>query len=207
MKITIISDTHGHHEKLGRLSGEVLIHCGDMFNMFSPNYDDIERMDDWFGKQNFDCILCIGGNHDFPLEANLARRDSQFRNAIYLEGSSHIHEGVHFFGAPWIPELAGQAFFRKPQDLSRKWAEIPEGVNVLITHSPPAGVLDISSRKLQLGCDLLAARIAVVTPRLHCFGHAHASSGTLQAGRTNFVNAALVNSQYELTRRPYKVVL
>ncbi len=65
MKITIISDTHGHHEKLGSLRGDVLIHCGDMFNMYSPNNDDIERMDDWFGKQDFEQILCVGGNHDF----------------------------------------------------------------------------------------------------------------------------------------------
>ena len=50
MKFTIISDTHGEHEKLGVMSGEVLIHCGDMFNMFGGNEDDFERIDDWFRR-------------------------------------------------------------------------------------------------------------------------------------------------------------
>ncbi|MDH5255012.1 MAG: metallophosphatase domain-containing protein [Gammaproteobacteria bacterium] len=207
MKITIISDTHGEHEKLGRLTGDVLVHCGDMFNMFSPNGDDVERMDEWFGKQSFDLILCIGGNHDFPLSARAASGAPRFRNATYLEGSSHVHEGIHFYGAPWIPELDGQAFFRTPQELRREWAKIPTGVDVLITHSPPAGVLDVSSRKLQLGCGHLAARLRDVAPRLHCFGHVHASAGTVTAGNTTFVNAAMVNSQYRLARRPWEVVL
>jgi Icc-related predicted phosphoesterase len=207
VKITIISDTHGEHDKLGRLSGDVLIHCGDMFNMFSPNDDDLERMDEWLGKQAFDLILCIGGNHDFPLAAHASGGTSRFRNAVYLEASSHLHEGIHFFGAPWVPELAGQAFFQKPRELRRKWAEIPQDVDVLITHSPPAGVLDISSSKLQLGCAHLATRLRDISPRLHCFGHVHASSGTLESGNTTFVNAAMVNSQYQLTHQPYEVVL
>ncbi len=157
--------------------------------------------------QSFDLVLCIGGNHDFPLAARAPSGAPRFRNAVYLEGSSHVHEGIHFFGAPWVPELAGQAFFRKPQELRRQWAEIPTGVDVLITHSPPAGVLDVSSRKLQLGCGHLAARLRDIAPRLHCFGHVHASSGMVKAGNTTFVNAAMVNSQYQLARRPYEVVL
>ena len=80
-------------------------------------------------------------------------------------------------------------------------------MDVLITHSPPAGVLDVSSRKLQLGCGHLAARLRDIAPRLHCFGHVHASSGMVKAGNTTFVNAAMVNSQYQLARRPYEVVL
>jgi len=29
MKIVVVSDTHGRHDELGLLSGDVLIHCGD----------------------------------------------------------------------------------------------------------------------------------------------------------------------------------
>jgi len=58
MKISVISDTHNEHEKLGRLSGEVLVHCGDLFNLFGHVDDELERIDEWFGQQDFDLILC-----------------------------------------------------------------------------------------------------------------------------------------------------
>jgi len=201
MKITVISDTHNEHEKLGTLSGDVLIHCGDMFNMFSRNDDEFERMDDWFGRQEFDVILCTGGNHDFALESKLHDEPEPFENAVYLQDREFIHQGVVFYGAPWIPALPGQAFYRTNSELEAKWSNIRENIDVLITHTPPAGFLDISSSGLQLGCKHLADRVATVSPSFHCFGHVHASSGLREAGKTTYINAALVNSNYELSRK------
>lgn len=207
MKLTIISDTHGEHQKLGRMSGDVLIHCGDMFNMFNQSEDDLDLMDTWFGEQEFDLIVCTGGNHDFELQKRSRYSDRPFRNAVYLEGRSHQHKGVKFFGAPWVPELLGQAFFTGDNLLAEKWSHIPDDVDVLITHTPPAGVLDVSSRGFTLGCEHLLAAIERTKPRVHCFGHVHASSGIHQEGSITFVNAALVNSNYRLSRQPYVIEL
>jgi Icc-related predicted phosphoesterase len=207
MKLTIISDTHGQQDKLGRLSGEVLIHCGDMFNMFDQNHEEFDRMDAWLGQQDFDLILCVGGNHDFETQKRSAWVDTPFRNAVYLEGSDYVYKGVRFFGAPWIPDLRGQAFFTMEEALPQKWAHIPDNADVVITHTPPAGVLDVSSRGLKLGCPHLRTAINRIQPAIHCFGHVHASSGVHKDGNTTFVNAALVNSQYQLKHPPYEVEL
>lgn len=207
MKITIISDTHGEHDKLGVLAGEVLIHCGDMFNMFGSSADDFARMDEWFGKQRFDLILCIGGNHDFELEKHASYTRTPFKNAVYLEGDAFEYLGVKFYGAPWIPELRGQAFYKNDEDLELAWSKIPTDVDVLVTHTPPSGVLDVSSRGLKLGCEYLSAELASRAPVLHCFGHVHASSGIHRVGDTTYINAAQVNSQYQLSRQPYTYVL
>lgn len=204
MNITIISDTHSQHAELGRLSGEVLIHCGDMLNMFDQSHDDFDAVDQWFGQQDFDLILCTGGNHDFELQKRSLYVDNPFRNAIYLEGRSHEYQGIKFFGAPWVPDLYGQAFYMDYGDLEEKWSHIPGDVDVLITHTPPAGVLDVSSRGLELGCPHLTAAIERAQPRLHCFGHVHASSGIASQNGTTFINAAIVNSHYEVTRSPYE---
>ena len=204
MKFTIISDTHGEHEKLGVMSGEVLIHCGDMFNMFGGNEDDFERIDDWFRRQNFDLILCVGGNHDFELQKRSNYVSNPFKNAVFLGGASYEYEGVKFFGAPWVPDLYGQAFFIENSDLEDKWSEIPDNTDILITHTPPAGALDKSSTGLKLGCPYLAASIDIVAPRLHCFGHVHASSGILSKESTTYINASMVNHQYILIREPYE---
>lgn len=37
-----------------------------------------------------------------------------------------------------------EGFGRDPQQLTERYAEIPEGLDVLITHSPPFGILDAS---------------------------------------------------------------
>ena len=207
LQLTIISDTHSMQDKLGHLSGDVLIHCGDMFNMFSENDDDFERMDDWFAGQDFDLILCIGGNHDYELQKRAGYVDQPFRNAVYLEGRSYEFEGVTFFGAPWVPDLYGQAFYTEDKELAGKWADIPRNVDVLITHTPPLGVLDVSSSGLVLGCQYLRKVVEQVKPKVHCFGHVHGSSGVYDGEITTFVNAALAGRNHELVRRPYEIQL
>ena len=207
MRLTIISDTHGEQEKLGALCGEVLIHCGDMFNMFSGDRDEFERMDDWFGRQEFDLILCIGGNHDFELQKRALYTDRPFRNAVYLEGATYRYRELIFYGAPWVPDLRGQAYFRDRHELQHCWSQMPPGVDVLITHTPPAGILDVSSRGEQLGCEYLSLELKSKSPRLHSFGHVHAGSGVQVLGDTTYINAALVNRQYQLCRKPYEHVL
>jgi len=207
MKLTIISDTHNQHERFGILSGEVLIHCGDMFNLFSEDEGELESLDDWFGRQNFKLILCIGGNHDLALEERLKAVDQPFQNAVYLQDRAYIYEGKCFYGAPWTPDLSGHAFYRSDAELQLAWQSIPANVDVLITHTPPAGILDVSSRGLKLGCRHLAKQMSVVSPQFHCFGHVHASSGILETESTTYINASSVNSQYELARLPYEVAL
>ena len=83
MKITVISDTHGKHKDLGVMSGDVLIHCGDMFELYASNNDDVEGIDEWFGLQNFDLILCVGGNHDLDLEKKSRHGVNPFKNAVF----------------------------------------------------------------------------------------------------------------------------
>ena len=167
MKLTVISDTHGKQGKLGCLSGDVLIHCGDMFNMFNQSNEDFDRMDEWFGEQDFDLILCVGGNHDFELQKRSTYVAQPFKNAVYLEGSAFEFKGVRFFGAPWIPDLSGQAFFVEDRALPELWAKIPADVDVLITHTPPGGILDVSSRGLKLGCHHLLSAIEKTQPSIH----------------------------------------
>ena len=204
MKLTIISDTHNEHEKLGTLSGEVLLHCGDMFNPFSPEDDDVERMDAWFGQQKFDLILCTGGNHDLALEDRLKSDSSPFKNATYLQDQSFVYRGITFYGSPWTPDLRSHAFYQDDAELQKSWSAIPPDTDVLITHTPPAGILDVSSRGLELGCDHLAGELQRISPQLHCFGHVHASSGACVSNGISFINAAAVNSQFKLTRQPYE---
>ena len=205
MKITIISDTHNQHESLGRLNSEVLIHCGDMLHLFEQHEGDLRRVDEWFGKQDFDLILCTGGNHDLFLEESVLGGAQPFKNAVYLQDQQFVHNGVIFYGAPWIPQLSGHAFYQSDSELRDKWSLIPEETDVLITHTPPLNVLDESGMGMALGCPHLAASVRVILPKLHCFGHIHRSAGQIRSEDTLFVNASSVNSDMKIAREPFVV--
>ena len=202
MKLTIISDTHGQHEALGHLSGDVLIHCGDFENIFQQDKDIIEKLDDWFGRQNFDRILCVGGNHDHVLEQR--QHGTPFKNAEFLHDRSYEFGGLKFHGSSWVPQLHNHAFYGKPSALKNAWANIPDDTDVLITHTPAAGILDVSSRGHQLGCKYLATRICDMNLKLHCFGHVHNAAGSKHVGETLFVNATSVNSNFEIAYQPFE---
>ena len=203
MRIVVVSDTHGQHEGLGVLEGDVLIHCGDFERAFVREDDILDRVDAWFARQRFDLILCTGGNHDFALQACVEAGRDPFRHATLLQDNSVTYRGLSFHGSPWVPELSNFAYYADDADLRTAWAKIPQATDVLITHTPPAGVLDVSSRGLRLGCPHLAQRLQDLRPRLHCFGHVHASAGQRTEGPLTYVNASAVDSNFNLANAPH----
>jgi len=203
MRLVIVSDTHSRHEELGTLAGDVLIHCGDGLNAFAPASDALQKLDDWFGRQAFAEIFYVGGNHDFEIERRATAGETVFENATYLQDQSFAVSGVRFYGSPWIPELVGWAYYRSTADLIETWSAIPENVDILITHSPPYGVLDRNSRNKHCGCPALAGRVSAVRPRLHCFGHVHASAGNCDVEGTTYANTSSVDSSYRIARAPF----
>jgi len=203
MRLVVISDTHSGHEALGALSGDVLIHCGDGLNAFEPASDELQKLDEWFGRQSFAAILYVGGNHDFKIQRRAAEGEAVFQHATYVEDRTFTISGVRFYGSPWIPELADWAYYRSAPDLQERWSAIPDDVDVLITHTPPHGILDRNSRGKHCGCPALASRVSVVRPRLHCFGHVHAGAGSCLLDGTTYANASSVDSQYRIARPPF----
>ena len=201
MRLVVIGDTHGKHEELGVLEGDVLIHCGDFCDGFRKDPRDVENIDAWFAKQQVELILCVGGNHDFGAEERIENGEPIFEHAVWLMDEAHEHRGVKFFGSPWVPHLQGWAFYLSEVELREKWSLIPDDTDVLITHTPPGGILDQPrSRQINCGCEHLLRRVRKVRPRFHLFGHNHASAGLEKDGPTTFVNASVVDSKLEVVR-------
>jgi Icc-related predicted phosphoesterase len=204
--LVIVSDTHTRHQQLDALHGDVLLHCGDMCNGFEPDARDLESIDRWFARQEFELILCTGGNHDFVIEERAERGATVFQNATYLAGETIEFGGLKFFAAPWIPKLESWAYFCDEAELEEKWNEIPDNTSVLITHTPPFGILDRNRLDKQQGCPLLRTRIKeLASLQLHAFGHIHESHGRKQVGNVQFINAALQTGK--LLRDPIVVDL
>jgi len=205
LKLTIIGDTHMRHDELGVMRGDVLIHVGDMFDLFNRNPEDLAKVDQWYARQHFDLILCIAGNHDLELENREHTNDQPFENAVYLEDTAFEHKGVNFYGTPWVPDLQTHAFYADEPTLQDKWSLIPNETDVLITHTPPAGILDRSSQGMSPGCPHLTDAVTGIAPKIHCFGHVHASGGSLKCHGINFINASCYNQHDGRLRRPVHV--
>jgi len=90
--------------------------------------------------------------------------------------------------------------------LAAVWSNVPADTDVLITHSPPFGILDVVNGE-HVGCRDLARELKRIRPRLHIFGHIHQSYGRIDRDGTIYVNAALRDEEYKLVNQPIVVDL
>ncbi|KAK0380704.1 hypothetical protein CLIM01_01984 [Colletotrichum limetticola] len=59
--------------------------------------------------------------------------------------------------------------------------QIQADTDIVITHGPPRGIMDMSANKKRIGCSDLFAAVAKSQPRFHCFGHVHGGWGAKDA--------------------------
>lgn len=209
MKIVCISDSHHNHEKIEIPEADALIVAGDFTRFQNPRIQDYTEFNEWLGRQPVKHKIIVAGNHDtlFQINSSLAR--SLLSNATYLEDSGCQIEGVNFWGSPWISPIGQWAFMGNDEERKKKWDLIPEETDVLITHSPPATILDACGerwRREAIGCDFLFKRVFQVKPKIHVFGHAHESygQGEVISGVLS-VNAAQCDEYNILRNRPIVV--
>lgn len=214
MRITFISDTHTKHRELnGQLpGGTLLLHAGDLMNS-GRDPRDIYDFCSWFEKQDYTHKIFIAGNHDRMFETQpdeVMQIIHNYDDIFYLEDQSITIEGTKIYGSPWQPEFYNWAFNlpRRGQELENTWKAIPEDTDILITHGPPQGHLDISGAPYyegDLGCELLRVRVDEIKPKIHVFGHIHGSYGYKFHNGTHFINAAVLTEQYEQLNQPLTV--
>ncbi len=198
VRIIAISDTHGKHHQLQVPDGDILIHAGDM--TCNGTSEEIASFNTWLGSLKHSHKLVCAGNHDFLFERSPLIARTLLSAATYLEDSMVDIFGLKFFGSPWQPRIGDWAFsLDKPSQLRQKWRSIPQGVDVLITHSPPFGILDLTEKRQRRGCEELLQVVKRLEPKVHIFGHSHFSNGQTVIKNTLFANAAICDEHYRLT--------
>lgn len=213
MKLVCISDTHNQHTQLQLPAGDVLVCAGDVSSRGTQ--EELRDFLTWFADQPHRHKILVGGNHDAALQG---RKRFVAPGVLYLEDAGAVIEGVRFFGAPWRPRPAWKmldaptksfgrrsAFGVFDQEIAQKWAAIPDGIDVLITHVPPIGILDRSwekqeQRHIHLGCPALFARVQVVKPRYHIFGHIHDINGNIVSDGVSYHNVSICDPDYAVSR-------
>lgn len=204
MRLVCISDTHSMHRQVSVPDGDVLIHAGDCLGV--GTLEELEDLDNWFSEQPHRHKILIAGNHDWCLQDEPADAEALIRNAIYLRDRSINIEGVKFWGSPWTPIFFDWAFnLERGTAIAERWAQIPSDTDVLITHGPPAGILDQVNESLAVGCGDLARELERLTLKLHIFGHIHESYGQQTLNDCRYINASTCTGQYKPLNPPIVV--
>ncbi len=203
MKIIAISDTHGYHDQLSLPPGDVLIHAGDVSSRGSES--EVKEFLHWFSKQHFKYKIFIAGNHDFFFERANAERIKSIipEGVIYLNDSGITIDGINIWGSPITPWFFDWAFNRhRGADIKKHWDRIPYETDILITHGPIHGVLDMTVNGRQVGCEVLKDAINIIKPKVHICGHIHEAYGQSTLQDTLFINASVLDVRYRLVNPP-----
>nr|HEX4319159.1 metallophosphatase domain-containing protein [Kofleriaceae bacterium] len=178
MRIVAVADTHLFHGDLTVPDGDAFVHAGDLCR--GGDLDELREAAAWIAGLPHRHKLVVAGNHDwaFAREPDAARAVLRDTGILYLEDGELSVDGLRFYGSPWQPAFHDWAFnLRRGPELAAVWARVPLGLDVLVTHAPPAGIGDDSPVGGRAGCADLRARLAVVRPRVHLFGHIHQDGG------------------------------
>jgi hypothetical protein len=224
MRIVALSDQHGHLPRIPPcdlliIAGDV---CPDRFGPFLAIHAP-EQQKAWFDRHVRQWLadapathkMMTWGNHDWCGERCSFRRDSP-GEASSTDLQILVDEGVTLpiddgqvlvWMTPWSNQFMGWAFMKPPRELADVYAQIPEGVDILVSHQPPYGYgdryLDVGSGKIEhLGSPELLAAIDRVRPKLVICGHIHDGYGRTEYDGIPIYNVTLVDEQYRLVHAP-----
>lgn len=224
MIVDVISDLHGIYPKLE--GGDLLIVAGDL-TARDEVYEYTNEFLIWLidlQMTKYKKVVWIGGNHDNWVQKNISE-EIQLSGGQYLCDSGTEFNGFKIWGSPWSSQFPGInpkcCAFTRPfcVPLKDRWDLIPDNVDILITHSPPFGILDKVERDYGASVGDMDLRDTLekrIKPRLHVFGHIHENGGQQivfkrpglgTENNTICVNASYVNELYQPTHKPVRIIL
>ena len=199
MKLLLFSDLHSDFSgasKLVELSRKVdaVLGAGD-YGLARRGLDDIIAALSAIPRPT---VLVPGNAESYEELAGACR---SWPNAHVLHGSQTTLDDLTFYGIgggiPITPFGAWSYDFSENQ--AKKLLKDLQTGSVLISHSPPKGVLDMSSDGRSLGSESVREIIGIKKPRLAVCGHIHGSAGRIaRLGPTDVINAGPDGIMWEL---------
>lgn len=217
MIIDCIGCLHGARPDLK--GGDLLIITGDL--TLNDTLAQINRFKDWLievATPLYKKTVMIAGNHDNWIQRreffNRDRDCWEHESHSYLEDSGTGFEGLKIWGSPWTLRFPGMnpkccAFtVDTEKELSEKWALIPDDTDILITHCPSFGNLDITDQGESVGSLSLWMKLLIVRPKIHAFSHVHESyEYAVHYNGIRLANCSIMNGHYQPVNAPIRIEL
>ncbi len=190
MKLLVFSDIHADLRAASNLvkrsaDVDVVVGAGD----YGMPRQELEEMISALMKIEKPTVL-VSGNCENTDDLKSACREWQ--NAHVLHGEQVTIDGMSFYGIGGgipITPFGSWSYDFSEDEASQLLKGCPPG-GVLISHSPPKGILDISSDGRHLGSTALRDTVIAKNPPLVICGHIHASAGQIDRfGETTIINA------------------
>ena len=218
MKLVAISDTHNAHRRLDIPECDFLIHAGD--ESARGEEREVRLFAEWFDEQPAKYLIWIPGNHSLGFEARYPESLDWIKRAsprtFVLMNEAITVKGIKIWGSPVTPWFHDWAYnVDRGSAIAEYWSAIPPDADIVVTHGPPHGILDLNGEKpsrpdwsdgttqQHTGCEELAKVIARVKPKFHIFGHIHEARGVEVKDGTTYVNASIMDRHYVNIRAPF----
>ena len=227
MKICAMSDLHGELP-YAKESSEITLICGDIVPLsIQRNISESKlwlktEFAYWAMNWPSDKIFFIAGNHDFVFDGHMSYNDimelsiNSNNKLWYLQNNSVIYtdkEGKDYtiFGTPYCHIFRKWAFMLPDEELAIKYADIPENVDILLSHDAAdinnLGLVPPSiwhpDESLNVGNTVLAEAVKLKKPKYYFCGHIHDGNHKVETiDNTLMANVSLLNDSYQISYEP-----
>ncbi|MBM4076482.1 MAG: serine/threonine protein phosphatase [Planctomycetes bacterium] len=189
MKLLLFSDLHSSTEHARRIVEQsrdcaIVIGAGDFGNVRQGVKEAVESI-----RTEKPTILVPGNNES---DEELRDACADWPEAHVLHGTGVTVSGISFFGiGGGIPITPfGSWSFDLTEDQANGLLKNCPRQCVLVSHSPPFGILDSTSRGKSVGSVAVRDAILLYPPRLLVCGHVHESGGkSTRVQNTTVINA------------------
>ncbi|MGV8961891.1 MAG: metallophosphoesterase family protein [Candidatus Saccharimonadaceae bacterium] len=221
LKIVAMSDLHGYLPVITE-PADIAVIAGDIiplniqFN--SPKSQEWYKkvFAEWIAKLPVEFVYVVGGNHDAHLERLSEQEEHDFEKlfdnkVVYLRNeSAQYYDSVGrvwtIFGTPYCKIFGDWPFMRSTSYMQAKFEEIPDIVDIIISHDPPFKLGDCDLIKESpsfghVGNAPLAEQLKKTDYKILFCGHIH--SGEHQFNdEFKTVNVSLLNESYKAYYEP-----
>lgn len=223
IEICAMSDLHGYLPEIKPC--ELLLICGDIVPLNIQG--NSQKTYKWFSTtfkewaENLPCqkVIFIAGNHECTLPNYYNDYKQLFYNyskITYLCHEGYIYKGpdgkeYSIFGTPYCQEFGNWAFMLTDPELEEKYSEIPENLDILITHDQPYMFGDVLLQEdcpwatgEHIGNSSLTLAIVETAPRYQFNGHLHSCDHNeiIINDSTIHYNVSLKDEKYQVVYDP-----
>jgi len=208
MRITCISDLHGTLPEIPVC--DILLVAGDVLPLDIQHYrlQSVtwlqNRFAQWAESTKAKHIVMTAGNHDFVFEDMKV----PIEGVDVLIDKSITIEGLKIWGSPWSLPFFQWAFMATEEELQKKYDLIPDDTNIILSHTPPYSVCDLTTDVINAGSKSLLSKIVQLPElKLVVSGHIHEARGIKELGLTTIVNASVLDENYNFANKPWEFEL
>lgn len=222
IRVCAISDLHGYLPEVEPC--DLVLICGDIVPLSaqgSSRYTSRwykRAFKTWAESLPCDKVIFIAGNHELHFPNHYEYYKKMFPNnskVTYLCHEEYTYLGsdgkeYRIFGTPYCQIFGTWAFMLPDPELEERYSEIPENLDILITHDQPYGYGDVLLQKdcpwangKHIGNKMLMEAISKKMPRYQFNGHLHSCShNKIMIEDTIHYNVSLKDESYQPVYEP-----